>query len=107
MNLMGKKIQISIRCLPLDAPDRCSVCATKQFNSYSSCLKCFIRGDVRGRRMTFSDSNMAFRTDESFKCRFDPEYHSKDDVRHLKKLLVLEWLVKYQSTTYTVHYWVI
>lgn len=76
----GKRIKVVVRSLNLDAPARCSVCATKYFNGYSSCPKCLIVGRFVNGRMTFENTHSNPRTDESFRNRLDPEYHSNDDV---------------------------
>lgn len=75
--LHDKTVKIKISKIVCDAPAKSFLLCIKNFNSYSSCTKCYAEGSFKKNRMTFPELNSELRTNEEFYSQTDNEYHKE------------------------------
>lgn len=75
--LQNKTVKIRISKILCDAPAKSFVLCIKNFNSYSSCTKCYAEGSFKKSRMTFPELNSKLRTNEEFYLQTDIDYHKE------------------------------
>jgi hypothetical protein len=80
LHLNDKIIKIKISKILRDAPAKSFVLCIKNFNSYSSCTKCYAEGLFKKNRKTFPELNSKLRTNEEFYSQIDKDYHKEVSV---------------------------
>lgn len=71
----GHTIKLKIRAYICDAPARALLTGTKSHTAYFGCGKCSQEGLFLKSRMTFPETEVTLRTNESFRQKLDSYYH--------------------------------
>lgn len=80
IEINGHRLNVKIRCFICDAPARNFIKGTINFNGYRGCLKCEVHGEFENGHMSFPQTDVARRTDESFRNKTDPKHHRSDSL---------------------------
>ena len=78
LNVDGKVIPVSLRCIVCDAPARALVKGTKLYSGYFGCDKCAQKGEWIGRIVYPETRNLDLRTDLSFRSQSNVAHHHND-----------------------------
>ena len=78
LNVDGKVIPVTLRCIVCDAPARALVKGTKLYSGYFGCDKCAQKGEWIGRIVYPETKNFDLRTAKSFRCKSNTEHHRTD-----------------------------
>ncbi|XP_050434163.1 uncharacterized protein LOC126841626 [Adelges cooleyi] len=73
-----------------DAPAKAFLLNVKQFNAYSGCTSCIEEGTYVKNRVVFLGTDSPLRTDESFRCKLDEEYHKGDSPLELLPINIID-----------------
>jgi hypothetical protein len=73
----GNLIAVKVHSFICDAPAKCFVKCTVQFNAYYGCDRCEQKGIYDGR-MTYTDVNSVARTDRSFREQTNKSHHKSE-----------------------------
>lgn len=71
----SRPIRVSVRAFICDTPARCGVTGTKSHTGYSGCGKCTQQGEYIDHQMTFPETDVVLRTNESFRNLTDEDHH--------------------------------
>ena len=78
IEIKHKNITVILEAILADAPARCFLKGTKNFNGYYGCDRCSQEGRHDGRRIIFPETDAEPRTNENFRLRRNHEHHKYD-----------------------------